>query len=184
MKGAFTLSFYVNKTKKGIIKMKNLIKKLFSLALCLALVLSFAACGNAENASNPESSVAQSADSGDAVNTIEKTGVWADAVLVSDTEIGEGEKTVKVEISAENQKITLTVKTNATTVGAALIENNIIEGEESQYGLYIKKVNGITADYNVNKAYWAFYVNGEYAMSGVDSTNIDESVTYKLEYTK
>ena len=84
----------------------------------------------------------------------------------------------------EGQTITFTVKTDAKTVGAALLENALIAGEEDTYGLYIKKVNGITADYDTDKAYWAFYVNGEYAMSGVDSTNIDESAVYSLVYSK
>ncbi|MBQ2119193.1 MAG: DUF4430 domain-containing protein, partial [Clostridia bacterium] len=54
----------------------------------------------------------------------------------------------------------------------------------SAYGLYVKKVNGITADYDTDKAYWAFYLNGEYASTGVDSTDIDENVKYSLVYTK
>ncbi len=139
--------------------MKKAFKKITLLALCLALVFSFVACGNNDS-------------------------VWADATYVSNTEIGQGEKTVKVEVLAEDKTILFTIKTDALTVGAALIENNLIEGEESQYGLYIKKVNGMTADYDVNQTYWAFYVNGEYAVSGIDSTEIDQNATYRLEYAK
>ena len=64
------------------------------------------------------------------------------------------------------------------------MEHGLIEGEDGAYGLYVKKVNGILADYNVDASYWTFYINGEYAMSGVDTTNIDTSASYKLEYTK
>ena len=76
------------------------------------------------------------------------------------------------------------IHTDKTTVGEALQEHNLLEGEESQYGLFVKKVNGIVADYDVDQYYWAFYVNGEYAMTGVDTTNIEEGVTYSLERTK
>lgn len=148
------------------------------------MLLCFAACGEGNNSTDSAASTTSATGSETEENTVEKTGVWADAVLLKDTTVGKGDKTIKVEISAEKQVITLTVKTNAETVGAALLENEIIEGEDSEFGLYVKKVNGITADFDVNKAYWAFYIDGGYASSGVDTTTIDEDVTYKLEYTK
>lgn len=159
-------------------------KKLLAILLATLMLLCFAACGEDNSSTDSAASTTSATGSETEENTVEKTGVWADAVLLKDTTVGEGEKTIKVEISAEKQVITLTVKTNAETVGAALLENEIIEGEDSEFGLYIKKVNGITADFDVNKAYWAFYVDGGYASSGVDTTTIDEDVTYKLEYTK
>ena len=70
------------------------------------------------------------------------------------------------------------VRTDKKTVGDALQEIGLIEGEEGEYGLYVKKVNGIEADYDKDKTYWAFYIDNEYAMTGVDSTEI----TYGAEY--
>ncbi len=165
--------------------MKNILRKSFVLLLAFLLVTVFAACNNAvDGGGNGTSSASSVLGAADGTGTVEKVGVWENAVYLSDTELGDGEKTLKVEISAEGQSITLTVKTDAETVGAALLQNNVVEGEESQYGLYVKKVNGITADYDENKAYWAFYVDGKYATSGIDTTEISEGVTYKLEYTK
>ena len=63
-------------------------------------------------------------------------------------------------------------------------QNNLIAGDESDYGLYVKEVNGITADYDKDGAYWAFYVDGQYAQSGVDTTNIEEGKTYTFKYEK
>lgn len=111
-------------------------------------------------------------------------GIWDSALYTEDTTLGNGTKTVKVEVTAEEKTITFTVKTDKTTVGEALLEQNLIEGENSAYGLYIKKVNGMLADYDVDQTYWAFYINGEYAVSGVDTTDIDETAVYKLERTK
>ena len=48
----------------------------------------------------------------------------------------------------------------------------------------VDTVNGIKYDYNTDGAYWAFYVNGEYAMSGVDSTDIVDGTTYSMVATK
>ena len=119
-----------------------------------------------------------------ACNTVEKTGVWKDATYRKDKEFGDGAKTLTVVVKAEENSITFTVKTDQDTVGAALLEHELIAGEEGAYGLYVKVVNGITADYDVDQSYWAFYVDGEYAMTGVDSTVIDEGAIYTLEYAK
>ena len=45
----------------------------------------------------------------------------------------------------------------------------------------MKTVNGITADYDTDGVYWAFYVNGEYASTGVDSTPITQGDAYSLK---
>ena len=57
----------------------------------------------------------------------------------------------------------------------------LIAGDESEYGLYVKMVNGITADYDADGVYWAFYINGEYAATGVDSTPITEGESYSFK---
>ena len=117
-------------------------------------------------------------------NKVEKTGLWENATYRRDEEFGKGAKTIVVEVEAEEQVVTFTVHTDKDTVGAALLEHQLISGDEGAYGLYVKVVNGITADYDIDQSYWSFYVNGEYAMSGVDMTEIDESAVYRLVYTK
>lgn len=117
-------------------------------------------------------------------NSVDKTGLWENATYLKDTTFGNGAKTVVAQVKVEEQCVTFTVKTDETTVGAALLEHGLIAGEDSEYGLYVKTVNGITADYDVDKSYWAFYINDEYAMTGVDSTEITEGATYSFVYTK
>ena len=109
---------------------------------------------------------------------------WADAIHTVDTELGVGEKTVTVDVCVKEHIVTFTIHTDAESLGEALLENGLIEGEDSQYGLFVKTVNGMTLDPDDQNSYWAFYVDGDYAMSGVDSTEIDEAVTYQLAYTK
>ena len=141
--------------------MKKQIQMTISLLLSVLLLLSFAAC-----------------------NKVDKEGLWENATYRRDMEFGEGEKTVAVEVKVEEQSVIFTVHTDEDTVGAALMEHELISGEEGAYGLYVKAVNGITADYDVDQSYWAFYVNGEYAMKGIELTEIDEGATYQLVYTK
>lgn len=72
------------------------------------------------------------------------------------------------------------IHTDKKTVGEALTELELIAGEESEYGLFVKTVNGINADYDKDGVYWAFYVNDEYATTGIDSTVISEGDSYSL----
>ena len=108
------------------------------------------------------------------------TGIWADAIYTEDTTLGEGATVLTVVVSAEDKQITLTVNTDKPTVGAALSEVGLIEGADGMYTV----VNGMTADYNVDQTYWAFYENDAYAMTGMDDTAIVAGVTYKLERSK
>ncbi|MBQ3066302.1 MAG: DUF4430 domain-containing protein [Clostridia bacterium] len=142
--------------------MKRILTTALSVILTVSMLLSLAAC-------------AGDASSG---------GLWDSATYVEDTVLGTGAKTITVEVVAEDKTVTFTVNTDKETVGEALLEHALIAGDTSEYGLYVKQVNGITADYDVDKSYWAFYINGEYAMSGVDATDIDTEAKYQLAYTK
>ena len=75
------------------------------------------------------------------------------------------------------------IATDETTVGAALAALDLAQGERTQYGLYVKTIGGVRADYNLDGAYWAFYIDGEYAMTGVDATDIKDGSTYAFVYT-
>ncbi len=108
---------------------------------------------------------------------------WNTAKYTMDTELGEGAKTFMFKVDADGYAITFTIHTNETTVGAALLALGLIEGEDSQYGLYVKTVNGMLADWDIDQTYWAFYENGEYA-NGVDATNVTEGYTYSFVRTK
>lgn len=147
-----------------------MMKKLLVIFLTLVIALSLTACGTRQ----------QPADSGnendsDAVVNVE-TAVVTDGAM-----LGEGVHSFTLEITdADGETITATINTDEETVGAALLKLNIIRGEDSDYGLYVKTVNGITADYEKDQTYWSFYINGEYAQTGVDMTAVTDGSTYKL----
>lgn len=114
----------------------------------------------------------------------ESSSDYETKIYYEDTELGEGSKTLTVRIEDTEKSVTFTVHTDKTTVGAALLEHNIISGEDAAYGMYIKSANGTVADFDTDQSYWAFYIGEDYATSGVDSTNIEEGVLYRLVYTK
>jgi ABC-type Fe3+-hydroxamate transport system substrate-binding protein len=84
----------------------------------------------------------------------------------------------------DGKETTFEYSSNAASVGEALVEEGLIEGHETEYGLYIDTVNGITADWDADQTYWAFYINGEYATTGIDGTEIVADTTYSLTLTK
>lgn len=99
--------------------------------------------------------------------------------------LGEGQTTfLFTVVDKDGNETNFEIHTDKTIVGEALLDVDLIAGDESEFGLYVKTVNGITADYDVDKTYWAFYVNDEYAMSGVDTTTIEEGSSYSFKVEK
>ena len=108
--------------------------------------------------------------------------LWNDAVYDTDVSLGKGEKKLILTVKTAEKSITITVNTDKETVGDALFEQKIIDGDKGPYGLYVKKVNGITADFDVDGHYWSFTINGEMAPTGADSTPIKDGEVYGFEY--
>ena len=158
--------------------MKKILTFTLLIAICLSsLVLTSCNKGGDEPVVTPEINE-------DGVKEIPAEGHWADAIYRTDKTFGEGEKTIQVEVKADSTSVTFTIKTNATTLEEALVENDLVEGDDGIYGLYIKKVNGILADYDVDQTYWAVEKNGEKCNTGASSINIADGEHYELVRTK
>ncbi len=159
--------------------MKKSIKSFVSLLLITLCVMSLYSCTEIEQ-------VQTTANSEVTENLLleDLHELWKNAVYTENKEFGNGSKTLTVKVTAAKKTIVFTIKTDKSTVGEALLEHDLISGDAGEYGLYIKTVNGILADYSVDQSYWAFYIGENYAMTGVDSTEITEDNIYKLEHTK
>ena len=108
-----------------------------------------------------------------------------EAAVTEVTVLGEGSKQFNFGVvDLEGNETWFEIHTEEEMVGAALLGVELIEGEEGAYGLYVKKVNGIAADYDKDKVYWAFYVNDDYGTTGVDMTKIEEGTLYSFRMTK
>jgi hypothetical protein len=160
--------------------MKNTIKSTIALLMALLMTLCLFACKNGE-AEAPQTGDSAASEAGGA---IAPEGLWKDATYLEDTEFGEGAKTVTVKVIAEDKSVTFTVKTDAKTLGEALLAHGLIAGDMGDYGLYIKFVNGIRADYDLDQRYWNFTKNGEYMMTGADMTDIADGECYEFTYAK
>lgn len=129
----------------------------------------------------PESSQAPAESSQAATEAPVET--QSDPVMEA-TEAGQGEKFFYFQIShSDGTSNTYGIHTDAGTVGEALVDLELVAGDDSEFGLYVKTVGGETLDWDTDHMYWAFYENGEYANAGVDSTNITEGSVYAFVAT-
>ncbi len=148
-------------------------KKALSFILCIVLIAAIAlfttACN--DNKTNDDTTTTNGA-----VSTTEAAKA---------TVLGEGETKFSFTVTdLEGKETVFEINTDKKTVGEALLDLELIAGEDGQYGLYVKTVNGITLDYDKDGAYWSFYVNGEYATSGVDTTEIVAGAGYAFKAEK
>ena len=154
-------------------------KKFFAFILALVMALSLMACGGGAAKPADEHQNA-GVDAG-----VDNAADPAAPVVTDGATLGEGQHSFTLEIAdADGKMITATINTDEETVGAALSKLNIVQGDPGDYGLYIKTVNGVTADYDKDKTYWAFYIDGEYASTAADMTAITDGSVYKLAITQ
>ena len=149
------------------------------LALLLCAVMSIALCACAQTPQSEPTEVVETQ-----VETTATDALWESAVYTADTTLGEGKKSVNIEVQALDKAITVTIKTDAKNLEDALTSVDLVQGDESEYGLFIKTVNGILADYDTDGAYWSINQNGEYMMSGASETKIKDGDSFELVYTK
>lgn len=139
--------------------MKKLLKALLLLLLALIFVCTLTACAD-----------------------IDRTGDWETATYDRDTKLGKGEKTITVKVVAAEQELTFTIRTDKENLEDALVEVELIDGDQGAYGMYIKKVNGIVADFDADGSYWAITKSGEDTL-GAKSTIIADGDCYELTKT-
>lgn len=95
----------------------------------------------------------------------------------------EGDKTITVEvIHGDGSTKEFTIHTDSETLGAALMEEELLVGEEGPYGLFVTAVDGETVD-SAKEEWWNFSKNGEALMTGVDSTMIADGEQYEITFT-
>lgn len=151
-------------------KKDNLIR-LLSVSVCIVLIAAMAlftsGCGD------------KGSKGGAKVPTTSTTSTW-DA-----KEVGSGKTSFKFAVVGEDGKEQhFTVKTDKKTVGEALIDALLISGEDQTMGYIVTTVNGEKAVYEEDGRYWAFYIDGEYANTGVMETDIDTSKIFCFKSEK
>lgn len=155
-------------------------KKFTALLLAALFVLCLVSCtgGNAPAETGRRETASESNVS------LPNTGLTQPSLPEDGDEAGEGKTSFTFEAVLPDKTVTLTVHTDEENVGAALLSLGLIGGDDGPYGLYIKTVLGVRADYDLDGAYWAFYENGEMAMTGADGCAVCEGGVYSLVYSE
>lgn len=106
--------------------------------------------------------------------------LWSDAIYTEDTALGSGQITISLTVTAGEKSVVLTLSSDKNNLAQILLENALVEGEDGPYGLYVKKVNGILADYDVDQSYWSLYIDGKRADCGVSGVTVTDGGHYEL----
>lgn len=94
-----------------------------------------------------------------------------------------GEKNIEVAVifgdgTASNHAI----KTSEEFLRGALEQEKLISGEENQYGLFVKTVDGVTVD-DSKQEWWFFSKDGQMLETGVDTTPIADGDHFEITLT-
>ena len=97
--------------------------------------------------------------------------------------VSEGAKVITVTVvHGDGSKRDFKFGTDAEYLGQALREQKLVEGEEGEFGLFIKAVDGETADVSLDQ-WWNVTKGGEMLMTGVDMTPVADGDAFELTLT-
>ncbi|MEE1122073.1 MAG: DUF4430 domain-containing protein, partial [Acinetobacter pseudolwoffii] len=98
----------------------------------------------------------------------------------------EGEKSVTIQVLDDKKNLTsYEINTDAEYLRQAMeqCQGLTFIGSEGPYGLVLLTINGLTADYDKNQAWWSIYVNDALGNYGVDQQPVNDGDTFCLQYT-
>ena len=94
-----------------------------------------------------------------------------------------GDKNIVVTVVHKDEsKKEFKINTSAESLCTACEEQNLIAGEDSDYGLYVKTVDGETVDEDAQE-WWCITKGGEMLPTGVDDTMIADGEQYEFTLT-
>lgn len=147
-------------------KIRSLLSAAFCVILVAVMVLSISACRGRTAVVDPPKATEAIADN--------------DGII----EKGTGAKTFTFKaVNKAGETTTFSVHTDKTLLDEALLEVELVAGDLSEYGLYVKTVNGETLDYTADGYWWALYIGDAMAEVGVSSVNVEDGATYSFVAT-
>ena len=167
--------------------MKKLISVIASLALAACLL---AACGNSASSAASESvsseAVSSEVVSSEAVSSeaASSEAVSSEAVSGEESSEAAAEATFTVvDADGNSTEIALSI-TEGEKLSDALVAAGVISKEEAAAG-FVTTVNGVTADYNADGAWWCLTdAAGEMTTIGVADIELHNGDSYAFTYTK
>ena len=107
----------------------------------------------------------------------------ADGSSADPTQTKADEITIVVSVThADGSEKEFVITTAALNLREALEQENLVQGDESEYGLFVTTVDGETVD-GSKQEWWCFTKGGEMMMTGVDDTMIADGDHYEIVFT-
>jgi len=95
----------------------------------------------------------------------------------------QGAKTITLEVVHKDQSSnSFEIHTDREYLGEALTDEELVEGENGPYGMFITTVDKETAD-DANQEWWCITKNGEQVNTSADQTPIADGEKYELTLT-
>ncbi len=92
----------------------------------------------------------------------------------------EGDKTITIVIDHKvGEDKTLTIKTDADYLRGALEQEELVEGTDSDFGLWVTAIDGEKAD-EAKQQWWGYTKSGAYVETGVDQTPIKDGDSFEF----
>lgn len=114
---------------------------------------------------------------------VEDAKVARKEVIVQGNKDTSNNKRITIEvINIDGSKQTYGIESDKQFLGEVVKEvaGLTVEGDQTPTGLFVKTVNGVYADFNVNQTYWAFYCNDQYCQTGIDTQPVAEGDKFKI----
>lgn len=157
--------------------MKKLISVIASLTLAACLL---AACGNSASSAASESVSSEAVSS----EVVSSEAVSSEAVSGEESSEAAAEATFTVvDADGNSTEIVLSI-TEGEKLSDALAAAGVISEEEAAAG-FVTTVNGVTADYDADGAWWCLTdAAGEMTTVGVADIELHNGDSYAFTYTK
>lgn len=157
--------------------MKKLISAIASLTLAACLL---AACGSSASSAASESASSEAVSS----EVVSSEAASSEAVSGEESSEAAAEATFTVvDADGNSTEIALSI-TEGEKLSDALAAAGVISEEEAAAG-FVTTVNGITADYNADGAWWCLTdAAGEMTTVGVADIELHNGDSYAFTYTK
>lgn len=137
------------------------------------LVLTFAACSGNDTKSQASSGAASSSA------TVSSSEAASQAEGSTKAEA----KNIKFSVVSGDDTETFNITTDAENLRAALEQEGLITGDESEFGLFVTSVNGIAANAD-KQEWWCLTKDGEMWSYGVDDTEISDGDIFEFTLTE
>ncbi|MBR6533100.1 MAG: DUF4430 domain-containing protein [Clostridia bacterium] len=98
-------------------------------------------------------------------------------------EVQQGEKNITVTVVYEDKtQKEFEITTDAENLGDALYEQKLVTEEEHKTGFY-NTIDGVRADYTLDKAWWCFTKGGEMTTVGANDLAIADGEVFEITHT-